>query len=153
MLDIDLLIKESMKAHNTVETKVYRALKAEILNYKTAKNAKPYDESSEINLIKKMIKSHEDSILMYSEAGRKDLVTEEEDELDVLSELIPAPPSLSSVRDFFENWIQTGNVSEFSENKKIPKSFKGVAIKTLKAQFPAADGKTLANLVDEYVVH
>ena len=53
MINIDELIKISMKAKNQVELRAYKNLKAEIQAFKTAKNAKPYDEAAEISIIKK----------------------------------------------------------------------------------------------------
>ena len=53
MINIDLLIKNSMKSRNKTELRAYKNLKAEIQAFKTAKNAKPYDEASEISIIKK----------------------------------------------------------------------------------------------------
>ena len=53
MIDIDLLVKNSMKSRNKTELRAYKNLKAEIQAFKTAKNAKPYDEVAEISIIKK----------------------------------------------------------------------------------------------------
>lgn len=149
MLNIDELIKIAMKNHNDTELNVYRLIKSEILLYKTAKNAKPYDESSEINLLKKMVKSRKESILMYSEASRKDLVVKEEDELAVLEKLIPATPSLSEIENFLQKYISESN---FAENGKIAKNQMGNVIKYLKSNFPTADGKDVSNLVKKYIL-
>ena len=46
MINIDLLIKNSMKSRNKTELRAYKNLKAEIQAFKTAKNAKPYDEAA-----------------------------------------------------------------------------------------------------------
>ena len=55
MVDINKLIMESMKSGNKVASETYKLLKAKILEFKTAKNAKEYTDAEEINLIKKMI--------------------------------------------------------------------------------------------------
>ena len=47
MLKIDELIKESLKEKKSVELKVYRNLKADIMAFKTQKNAPVYDEAAE----------------------------------------------------------------------------------------------------------
>ena len=138
-----------MKSKNEVELQVYRLIKSEILKYKTAKNAKPYDDLAEIELLKKMAKSHEESILMYSEAGRTDLVAKEEGELDVIQKLLPAAPSLSEIGDFVQNYI---NESDFSENGKINKKFMGTVIKETKSKFPTADGADVSKIVKEYII-
>ena len=55
MLDVNQLIMSAMKAHNKVASETYKLLKAKILEFKTAKNAREYNDSEEITLINKMI--------------------------------------------------------------------------------------------------
>lgn len=45
MLEIDNLIKEALKNKQTVELKVYRNIKADIMAFKTQKNAPEYTEA------------------------------------------------------------------------------------------------------------
>jgi len=145
MLNIDELIKTAMKNHNETELNVYRLIKSEILLYKTAKGAKPYDTAAEINLLKKMIKSREESILMYSEAGRQDLVSKEESELEVLQKLVPAAPSLSEIDNFTKEYLKESNF-------KISKNEMGSTIKYLKSVFPSANGKDISDVVKKYIM-
>ena len=147
MLDINKLIAEAMKEHREVDLRVYRSLKSEILNYKTAKNAKPYDASAEMAILKKMAKQHEDSILQYSQASRDDLVQSEQVELDVIKSLLPSPVAASKVIRWCEDWITSQNF----EGNKIPKKSMGVAIKTLQAQFPANNSKDLVQVVTAHM--
>lgn len=44
MIEIDDLIKDALKNKQTVELKVYRNLKADIMAFKTQKNAPEYNE-------------------------------------------------------------------------------------------------------------
>ena len=53
MMNIDLMILQAMKDKQQGKVKTYRAIKSEIQTFKTAKNAKPYDEAAEITLLKK----------------------------------------------------------------------------------------------------
>ena len=76
MINIDRLIKESMKASNKDALRAYKNLKAEIQLVKTTKNAKPYDEAAEVKLISKMCKKLEEAIEGFLKAHREDLVTE-----------------------------------------------------------------------------
>ena len=145
MINIDELIKEAMKSKNEVELQVYRLIKSEILKYKTAKNAKSYTAESEIEILKKMAKSHEESILMYSEAGRMDLVSKEEDELKVIEKLLPAAPSLSEIENFVKEYLKESNF-------QISKKEMGSTIKYIKSVFPMADGKTVSNIISKYIV-
>lgn len=156
MINIDELIKNSMKSKNQVELRAYKNLKAEIQLIQTAKNAKPYDEAAEIQLISKICKKLEDSILSFSEASREDLVTEYRDELEVLKKLLPDPVNESDIEYTLYNWADEGNLMDYSGEElpkiQIPKKEMGNAIKFLKSKFPQADGKIISNIVKKYII-
>ena len=65
MIDVNKKIMEAMKAHDKVASETFKLVKAKILEFKTAKNAKEYDEAAEINLIRKMIQESQDSACIY----------------------------------------------------------------------------------------
>ena len=70
---IDKMIMEALKAGEKVKAGAFRMLKAEFLVFKTAKNARPLDDTAEISIIKKMIKQRQDAAKEYLEAGRLEL--------------------------------------------------------------------------------
>lgn len=148
-----------MKSKNQVELCAYKNLKAEIQTFKTAKNAKPYDEAAEIQLISKMCKKLEDGILGFSEAGREDLVSEYRDELEVLKKLLPEPVNESQIHSELLEWCRMNHLVQrfqtaigYEEHCLIPKKEMGNAIKHLKAKFPQADGKMISEIVRKYLV-
>ena len=155
MININELIKTSMKAKNQVELRAYKNLKAEIQTFKTAKNAKPYDEVAEISIIKKYCEKLEKSILSFSEARREDLVAEYSDELEVLRKLLPKPVNESDIEYILYNWADEENFMDYSGSDlpeiKIPKKEMGRAIKYLKSKFPQADGKAISKIVKKFV--
>ena len=174
MINIDLLIKNSMKSRNKTEVRAYKNLKAEIQAFKTAKNAKPYDEASEISIIKKYCEKLEKSILSFSEANRDDLVAEYTDELVVLKKLLPEPVNESEIclfigsdEEYFSQFTEEylkhieevakkqeylNENGEILRGRQIPKKEMGNAIKYLKSKFPQADGKLISNIVKEYCI-
>ena len=149
MLNIDELIKESLKNKKTSELKVYRNLKADIMAFKTQKNAPTYDEAAELKIIQKYVTKMEDAEKQYSQAGREDLASECRDELEVLRKLLPEPVKESEIYDFVlsyaldRNWAGT----VISTKVMIPKKSMGEVIKATKAQFPTADGKMISEVV------
>ena len=155
MLNVDDLIKESMKSRNQTELRAYKNLKAEIQAFKTAKNAKLYDEAAEISIIKKYCEKLEKSILSFSEAHREDLVAEYSDELEVLRKLLPDPLTESDIEYILYNWADEENFMDYSGSDlpeiKIPKKEMGRAIKYLKSKFPQADGKVISEIVKRFV--
>lgn len=162
MINIDELIKNAMKSRNKVELQAYQNLKAEIQKFKTAKNAKPYDEASELAIISKYCKTLEDAILQFSEAHRDDLVASYTSELEVLKKLLPEPVNESQVCSFIESdeeFFDKYWVSEIIDENdtthmkiQIPKKDMGASIKHLKSKFPTADGKMISEIIKKYLV-
>lgn len=140
MININECIAKAMKSKNQVELRAYKNLKAEIQILQTAKNAKPYDEAAEIQLISKMYKKLEDDILGFSEAGREDLASEYRDELEVLKKLLPEPVNESQVCSELSEWCRENHFTQnskllfgYEEHLIIPKKEMGNAIKHLKS--------------------
>lgn len=162
MISIDELIKTAMKSRNKAELQAYQNLKAEIQKFKTAKNAKPYDEAAELGIISKYAKSLEDAILQFSEAHRDDLVSEYTSELEVVKKLLPAPVNASDIdlfiqddEEFFSEYLVSEFVGDGEETvlvHQIPKKDMGKAIKYLKSKFPTADGKMISEIIKKYVI-
>ena len=156
MINIDELIKESMKSRNQNKLRAYKNLKAEIQTFKTAKNAKPYDEVAEISIIKKYCEKLEKSILSFSEAHREDLVLEYSDELEVLRKLLPEPVGEREICSFIGNDQEyfsqfedeyLNEKGEIVKGIQISKKEMGNAIKYLKSKFPQADGKLISGII------
>lgn len=156
MLDINELIKSSMKSGDKVALRAYKNLKAEIQKVKTAKNAKPYTDAAEIQLISKMCKNLEEAILDFSKAHREDLVADYTSELEVLKKLLPEPVNESQICSFIEKYCLNNNFvgnTEAQENIiQIPKKEMGKVIKVVKETYPQADGKLISSIVKKYVV-
>ena len=145
-----------MKSGDKVALRAYKNLKAEIQKVKTAKNAKPYTDATEIQLISKMCKNLEDAILDFSKAHREDLVADYTSELEVLKKLLPEPVNESQICSFVEEYCLNNNFvgnTEAQENIiQIPKKEMGKVIKVVKETYPQADGKLISSIVKKYVV-
>ena len=145
-----------MKSGDKVALRAYKNLKAEIQKVKTAKNAKPYTDAAEIQLISKMCKNLEDAILDFSKAHRDDLVSDYTSELEVLKKLLPEPVNESQICSFVEEYCLNNNFvgnTEAQENIiQIPKKEMGKVIKVVKETYPQADGKVISSIVKKYVI-
>ena len=145
-----------MKSGDKVALRAYKNLKAEIQKVKTAKNAKPYTDAAEIQLISKMCKNLEDAILDFSKAHREDLVSDYISELEVLKKLLPEPVNESQICSFVEEYCLNNNFvgnTEAQENIiQIPKKEMGKVIKVVKETYPQADGKLISSIVKKYVI-
>lgn len=153
MLNIDELIKSSLKNKDTVALRVYRNLKSDIITFKTQKNAPEYTRAVEQNLIKKYVAKMEDAEKQYLEAGREDLATECREELEVLKQWLPAPATAQDVCSILAGWcVNNGYINLTDGSWVIPKKSMGTAIKAMKEVFPTADGKMISDVVKQYVV-
>ena len=137
MIDINKKIMEAMKAHDKVASETYKLLKAKILEYKTAKNAKPYDEAAEINLIRKMIQERQDSVCIYLENNRGDLADDEYAQIKVLDALLPPLPTENDVKEWLLKNYPIG----------ISKKEMGKTIKEIKEALVGVDGKMVSDIV------
>lgn len=144
MIEVDKLIAGALKERNEVKTAAYRAIKTAEMNYKTAKNAKPLDDAAEIQIIKKLVTQREESANIYKENDRPELAEREEAEIKYLKELLPPEVSQDDIIAAVIAWA----VAE-SNGETIPKARMGEAIKAVKAKFPTADGKLVADCVKE----
>lgn len=144
MIEVDKLIAGALKERNEVKTAAYRAIKTAEMNYKTAKNAKPLDDAAEIQIIKKLVTQREESANIYKENNRPELAEREEAEIKYLKELLPPEVSQDDIIAAVIAWA----VAE-SNGETIPKARMGEAIKAVKAKFPTADGKLVADCVKE----
>lgn len=150
MLNIDQIITESLKNNDKVALRTARLLKAEILKYKTSKGAKPYTDITEMQIISKMCKQREESMLQYKQGGREDLVANEIAEFDWLKALLPEPVTEEDLYDYImdiainENWV---NKDDIGNRIVIPKREMGNLIKQVKTAFPTADGKIISDII------
>ena len=142
MLNIDELIKESLKNKKTIELKAYRNLKSEIILAKTAKNAVGFNEAVLFSIIAKYCKKLEDAEKQYSQAGREDLASEYRDELEVLQKLLPEPVKESDIEAYVVHWYENG----------IEKKNMGSVIKEVKLKYPGADGKMISEIVKKHLI-
>ena len=141
---IDKMIMESLKAGEKVKAGVFRMLKSEFLVFKTAKNAKPLDDTAEISIIKKMIKQRQEAAKEYLEAGRLELADNELDEVRVLKVLLPPDITEEQIKEALDEAVKTIAYAPISKNM-------GYYIKAVKAKYPSADGKLVAKVVSDFL--
>lgn len=145
MINIDELIKSAMKNRQTNELKAYKNLKAKIMEFKTAKDAKVYDESAELQIIKKMCQQLIDSEIIYSKANRQDLYDECRIERGILEGFLPKAASAEEIESVVLE-------SSFMVDGHIEKKNMGAVIKEVKSKFTFVDGALVANIVKSFCI-
>lgn len=109
-------VKDAMKSGNALKRDCLRSVLAEIKN-ETVNAGKSISDEVCMKVLKKAVKSHNDSISQFKDAGRIDLLEKEEAELKVLEEFLPKMLS--------EEAVQTIVLKVIADNKieEVKKSF------------------------------
>ena len=140
MINLDELIKDAMKSGDKTRLSVLRGIKTAEMEFRTAKNSKPLDESAEIQILRKLVGQREDAAKEYRQGGRIDLAENEEKEAAIIKEFLPAEVSREAIETAARKLITDKEMR-----------FMGTYIKELKVLFPTADGKVLSEVVKEII--
>ena len=97
-------MKTAMRAKDSVALSALRGLKTALQNAQVAKGnvQEQLPENEAQNVVRKQIKQREDSIRMYTEAGRPELVEKEEAEMKVLAAFLPAEMTEAEILPLLE---------------------------------------------------
>lgn len=136
-------LKTAMKAKDQVSLRTLRAIKNEIIKAKTAEGASgEIDEATELKMLNKMAKQRRDSLAIFTEQGRSDLATTEQEELNVIESFLPEQLSEEKINAIIEEVIAETGASS-------PKDMGRVMGATNKKVAGRADGKLVASLVKQ----
>ena len=141
MIDINKKIMESMKSHDKVASETFKLFKAKILEFKTAKNAREYNDAEEITLINKMISDRVNSAEIYMQNNRQDLADAEYAQAKVLENLLPPLPTREDIESYLGEKYPDG----------IERKMMGIVIKEIKDNLLGSDGKTVADCVKNII--
>ena len=144
--ELNSLIMQAMKEHNTSRTETLRAIKTAFMNWQTSKEhaGQELTEADEIQIIKKLVKQREESVEQYMAAGREELANEEQKQIMVLKEFLPAE---ATEEDIVRAFLQVKEVNGLEPIKKNM----GVFVKEIKKSLPTADGKLVAMTVQKHL--
>jgi uncharacterized protein YqeY len=140
-------IKAAMIAKDTVRLSVLRGLSAAFTNELISIGKMPsdaLDDAGVMTVIKREAKRRKDAIEQYTTGGRADLAEDEQKELLILEEFLPAKMEESVLRAFLKEKVTAAG--EIGKTKLG--QFTGMLIKELGDQ---ADGQTVKKIVDELV--
>ncbi|MEE2785038.1 MAG: GatB/YqeY domain-containing protein [Pseudomonadota bacterium] len=91
-LQISEDVKTAMKARDKIRLAALRLMMAEFKKVEVDERVE-IDDSRALGILDRMSKQRRDSLSQYKEAGRDDLVEQEQFELDVIADYLPAPLS------------------------------------------------------------
>jgi uncharacterized protein len=128
---IDDGYKTAMKAGDKRRTATLRAINAALKDKDIearGQGKEPLDDAAILAMLQKMVKQREESLSIYTQAGREDLATVEREEIAILSEFLPKGLSDADVDAAIKAAIE-------KTGAEGPKDM-GKVIAALKAEYP-----------------
>ncbi len=136
-------LKAAMLAKDEKSLRSLRAIKAAIINAKTAEGAGGIlKEDDEIKLLQKLVKQRKDSLEIFERQNREDLAVKEREEIEVIEKFLPKQISSEELKGIITGIIKETVASSAADMGKVM----GAANKQLAGK---ADGKTIAAMVKE----
>ena len=134
-------IKAAMKAHDAVATAATRAIKGEILLFKTSEGgSKEVADGDILKMIQKLIKQRKESAEQFTAAGRQELADNELAEAAVMEKYLPQQLSEAEVEEKVKAIIAEVGATSIKDMGKVM----GAANKALAGQ---SDGRTISTVV------
>ena len=117
-------MKISLKNGEKVKANTLRLLISKLKN-KAIEVRSSLDDKQILQVIQKTAKQHKESIRMYKDGNREDLVKQEQTELDIVEEYLPSMMSEEEVNTVVESIIQeTGATTMADFGKVMPQVMK-----------------------------
>ena len=136
-------IKAAMKAKDTVALSASRAIKGEILLFKTSEGgSKEVSDGDILKMIQKLIKQRKEAAEQYVAAGRQDLADNELAEAAAMEKYLPKQLTVEEVKAKIREIIAQVEASSIKDMGKVM----GVANKALAG---LSDGRTISSVVKE----
>ena len=132
-------LKSSMKNKDTVKKSVITLIRASIKQYEVDNRVELGDDEI-VDLIAKQLKQTRDSREEFSKAGREDLVSKAEAEIEVLKEYLPQQLSEEELNKIVISTISEVGATSMKDMKKIMKSI-----------MPKVKGRADGKLINELV--
>lgn len=140
--EIDKQIALSLKNGDHVKLTVWRAIKNEFVKFQTSGSNVELTDEKELQIINKMVQQRKESIEIYLNAGRHNLVEAEEEELKILQSLLPNEPSESDIENEINSFLKT------KEDKPTIKDMRDV-MTYIKSKYPTVDGGLVSKIFRE----
>lgn len=139
---IDKQIASAMKSGNHTQLTVWRAIKTEFVKFQTSGTGVELTDEKEMQIITKMVQQRKDSFEQYSKAGRTELATIENDEMNFLSSLLPNDPTNDDIVATIEEFVQTKNTKLTIKDMRDVMAF-------VKTKYPTVNGGLVSKIFRE----
>lgn len=117
-LQISEDVKTAMKARDKVRLAALRLMMAEFKKVEVDERVE-IDDPRALEILDRMSKQRRDSLSQYKDAGRDDLVEQEQFELDLIAEYLPAPLSEDELAELIAAVIAEIGAEGMSDMGKV----------------------------------
>ncbi len=135
-------LKAAMKAKDQAALRSIRAIKAEIMKFKTNGSGDEFTDAVGIKILQKMVKQRQESLDIFVKQGREDLAAKEREEMEVIKKFLPEQMSEEKVKEIVADIVAKTGASSMKDMGKVM----GMASKELAGK---ADGKTISAIVKQ----
>jgi len=133
-------LTQSMKNKDSIRINTIRSIRAEILKMDKSGMNREMTEEEEIQLLARQAKQRKESIDIFKEAGRNDLVEKETKQLEIINEYLPEQLSDGEAGTIIDKIISDmGEVTQKDFGRVM-----GLSMKELKGKI---DGKIIQEIV------
>ena len=137
-------LKEAMKSNDSVKLQTIRSIRALILEFEKSGSGKKLNEEEEIKLLSSAAKKRKEAMEEYIKAGRNDLASIEETELNIIKTYLPKQLTPEEILQRIKLLAdQIGATTKADFPKLMP-----LAIKELKG---LADGKVIKETIEKFL--
>lgn len=119
--DINKALTEAMKAKNERAVSTLRMVNATLKNadIEARTTGKPLGDAEVLGILQKMIKQRQESVEMYKQGNRADLVKQEEEEIAVISAYLPKQMSEAEVAAAIDAAIKETGAAGMKDMGKV----------------------------------
>ena len=136
-------LKQAMRDKDQAKLASIRALRGEIIKFNKSGADQEISDADVTGFIKRLIKQRQDSITMFSEAGRTELAEKEQAQIDVLQAYLPAALSEDELAALVAQAVSETGATSQRDMGGVMKALKGLVA----ASGKDADNRVVAALV------
>ena len=115
---IEIDLKDALKNQDKAKVGVLRILISKCKNKSIAKG-KPLEDSEVMKVLQTAAKQHKESIKLYKQGERKDLVDQETAELNIVEAYLPSMMTQDEIKSFVLSVIEETGASSMADFGKV----------------------------------
>lgn len=140
---IDKEIASAMKNGEQIKLIVWRSIKSEFVKFRTSGSANQLTDEKELQIINKMVLQRKESIEQFRSAGREELASAEEKEMNILLELLPKSATEEDIKNTINEFV-TNSIDGTPSMKDMRN-----VMAFVKSKYPTADGGLISKIFKE----